>query len=469
VSPPSLTNRQSRQTVSKRLGKAQLSLVEHALCPLDAKLTLQPSFLFETAYFFTDKNRNRKKAKAKVGALDGMSPHDELYLWGLLSLVFSQPKASADFFATPYYCLRNLGLISADKKGGREFQLFRAAIKRLAGIRYQNDRFYDPIRGEHRDVSFGFLNYSLPLDPKSSRSWRFAWDPIFFELCQATGGALSFDLDLYRQLDPAARRLYLFLKKVFWRRDVSPALELRHLAIDVLGFAPTMSLKQLKWKLLRVISELLDSRLLRLPDEFTDLKALIERHAKGVFRVRLYRGDAFNQTTSMTSYDIFDSPLYDPLHSIGFDDRMIARLIDRYSLTLLEQWADITLAALERKGQKFFTESPQAYFMDSLKAAAARKRTPPDWWRELRRREREMERNQEEQKQHVFSDESDEVFEQYIQNQARDVFQSVMKKLVSDLRSAGQSEPEARTNAEHMARMHLRNRFRKEHPEFTGS
>ena len=64
----------------------------------------------------------------------------------------------------------------------------------------QSDAFYDPIRGEHRAVSFGFLNYSLPLGEESSRAWRFAWDPIFFELAQATGGALSFDLTLYRQL-----------------------------------------------------------------------------------------------------------------------------------------------------------------------------------------------------------------------------------------------------------------------------
>lgn len=64
-------------------------------------------------------------------------------------------------------------------------------------MRYQNDAFYDPVRGESRAVSFGLFNYSLPLDLGSSRAWRFAWDPIFFELALATGGALSFDLSLY--------------------------------------------------------------------------------------------------------------------------------------------------------------------------------------------------------------------------------------------------------------------------------
>ena len=95
------------------------------------------------------------------------------YLLPILSLALSQPEPTADFFATPYYCLRQLGLITSDKRGGREFESFRAALKRLAGIRYQNDAFYDPVRGEHRDVSFGFLNYSLPLDSNSSRSCRY--------------------------------------------------------------------------------------------------------------------------------------------------------------------------------------------------------------------------------------------------------------------------------------------------------
>lgn len=103
-------------------------------------------------------------------------------------------------------------------------------------MRYHNDAFYDPVRGEHRAVSFGFLNYSLPLAPHCSRAWRFGWAPIFFELAQAAGGALSFDLGLYRQLDAATRRLYLYLKKIFWRREITGTIDLRHLAVDVLGF-----------------------------------------------------------------------------------------------------------------------------------------------------------------------------------------------------------------------------------------
>ena len=78
-------------------------------------------------------------------------------------------------------------------------------------------------------MSFGFLSYSLPLDPESGRAWRFAWDPIFFELVAATGGHVWFDLTTYRGLDPASRRLFLFVCKVFARRETTPRMNVRHL------------------------------------------------------------------------------------------------------------------------------------------------------------------------------------------------------------------------------------------------
>ena len=152
------------------------------------------------------------------------------------------------------------------KTGGRRFDLFRASIGRLSTVSYRNDHFYDPIRGEHRSVGFGFLSYSLPVDPESSRAWRFAWDPIFFEFCQASAGALRFDFEMYRALDPACRRLYLLLKKIFWRADVSPEFDLHDLAVNVIGFAATQETWKLKQKVVRCIEILLAHRIIRLPE-----------------------------------------------------------------------------------------------------------------------------------------------------------------------------------------------------------
>ncbi|MGA2035748.1 MAG: hypothetical protein ABSG68_26165 [Thermoguttaceae bacterium] len=106
-----------------------------------------------------DGNRHRKEARVRVTCPDGLSPADEFLLWGLLSLTFSQPRPTADFYATLYYCLRRLGsLDTTANRGSRNYDLFRSSIGRLSTVAYRNDHFYDPIRGEHRDVGFGFLS-----------------------------------------------------------------------------------------------------------------------------------------------------------------------------------------------------------------------------------------------------------------------------------------------------------------------
>ncbi|MCG8653199.1 MAG: hypothetical protein MI861_25385, partial [Pirellulales bacterium] len=61
------------------------------------------------------------------------------------------------------------------------------------------------------------------------------------------------------------------------------------------------------------------------------------------------------------------------------------RLIARYPVRLLEEWVDITQAAIERFGMTFFKKSPPAFLVDSLSKAHQGKRTPPDWWHEIRR------------------------------------------------------------------------------------
>ena len=162
--------RKSRPKTSRHCGLAQHSLVEHALCPLDARVSIAPGMLHETSYQYTDRNRNRKTANAQIAAPFGLSPNDELYLYGLLSLTFTQVDPEADFYATPHWCLRQLGIVDSVNQQNTRYRGFRDAIRRLAGVVYTNDSLWDPIRGEHRDVAFGFLKYSLPIDPNSSRA-----------------------------------------------------------------------------------------------------------------------------------------------------------------------------------------------------------------------------------------------------------------------------------------------------------
>lgn len=131
-------------------------------------------------------------------------------LWGLLARTFAPPGPSTEFHATPHYCLRRPGLIESNaSKGGKDYLLFRETVRRLARVIYENTACYDPIRGEHRDSAFGFLKYRLPIDPGSSRAWRFVWDQQFFEVCRATSGRLWPDLATYRTLDLISRRLFV--------------------------------------------------------------------------------------------------------------------------------------------------------------------------------------------------------------------------------------------------------------------
>lgn len=403
VRPPSI-RRSTRRTPSvrdARGGLAQLTLVEHAICPLDDTRSLVENLMHRTGFYFTDRNGHSTFANVTISAAHGLSAHDEYYLWGLLALTFAQPDPGIEFWATPHYCLRQLGCLGKStnpqpgkgrlSKGGVNYAQFRASIKRLAAVFYQCDRFYDPLRGEHRDRGFGFLKYDLPIDSDSPRAWRIVWDPLFFEYCQATVGRFFFDLSMYRRLDCASRRLFLVLHKIFWRRDRSPAFDVRHLAVHVLGFSATIEMRDLKIKLVRCMEKLLSAGVLTLPGHTTTCKQLITKKAKGCYAVQFHRGSYFDKpseaNTSSLPLNLADSPLYDPLRTIGFTDSRIRGILRAYTPSRIQLWADITLAKLEHEGPEGFTNCPEAYFLDNLKEAASGKRTPPDWWRELVKRE----------------------------------------------------------------------------------
>ena len=96
-----------RTQQDKSVGVGQLSVVEHALCPLDSQRAV--NLVHRTSYRFTDTQRRRQTARVRVFAPLGLLPGDELYLWGLLALTLSQPEPDNSFDATPHWCLRQLG------------------------------------------------------------------------------------------------------------------------------------------------------------------------------------------------------------------------------------------------------------------------------------------------------------------------------------------------------------------------
>jgi len=451
-------------------GRAQLTLVEHSLCPLDTAVSLVRGLTHRSEFYYLDENRHRRKAEAEVICPFGLSPVDEFYLWGLVALSLSQPQATAEFYATPHYCLTELGVIEPGVgqggRGGKNYELFRQAIRRLAAVTYVNDRFYDPIRGEHRSVAFGFLSYSLPQDPKSSRAWRIAWDPIFFEFCQAARGSLNFDLELYRDLDFAGRRLFLLLKKIFHRNAHSPAFDAKHLGVNVLGFSQTIDVWNLKAKLAQVAKRLAERELITLPDGSTGTKGLFEKKGVGEYTIRFQRGRYFEKKPeSETKLATIVPALYAPLAAIGLDDATITRVLSRYKVQIIQVWADITLAAKEKR-PGFFKISPQAYFMDNIEKASQGVRTPPDWWyayrKEADRRERESSASLLNLPDVGNATVEGDAFENYLQNEARSTFEDLFERLRREYEQGGQSPREAARNANDSARTHMRHRFQKD-------
>jgi hypothetical protein len=292
-------------------------------------------------------------------------------------------------------------------------------------------------------VRFGLFSYRLPLDPDSSRAWRFHWDAQFFEFVKATGGSLRFDLELYRRLSPAGRRLFLFVSKVFVRSPQTPRMDLRHLAVDVLGLSATLPVKHLLAKLRRICAELAAERVIVELQRDT-----IQKRDTGRYDVVLHRGQEPRQR-QYAAMGVSESPLLEPLQSIGLDEAGIQRVLRQFPPSKVREWADITLAAKERFGMRFFKRSPVAYFLDNLKKAAAEGRTPPDWWNDIRKAE---EREQARHDRNRAGRKKPTVTE----NEAnRQLFERVRGDLFHQLRSAGLDERSALREASRQARRHI--------------
>jgi len=439
-------------------GLGQLTLVEHCLCPLDARSALQRNLVHECEYVFHTTKNGRQTGRVRVHCPAGLSPTDEFFLWGMLGVTLAQEQPSFDVHATPHYWLRQLGCISEASKGGKSYERFREAVRRLSCVHYENDRFYDPIQGEHRAVSFGLLSYSLPMNPDSSRAWRIVWDPLFFDFLEATGSHLAFDLQTYRDLDLASRRLFLLLKKIFWRRHNSPWFDVRHLAVNVIGFSAELETRTLKAKLKRCAETLIERKIIRLPEGTSEVGELFQKQSKGEYGVRFWRGSYFNsERDAKAKAWRVDSPLAEPLERIGFDAANIQRILGRHRHADVQLWADVTLAAMEHKGSGFFRRNPEAYFLDNIKHAAKGQRTPPDWFHELRKAEevrnaRAASRNRGPRK----GGRAGEATNAHKSGLERVAFENLLEDVFASFRAAGQSAEAAQQNAERMLQEHSR-------------
>lgn len=329
----------------------------------------------------------------------GLQSIDEFVLWGLMGMSLSHKQPDPVFMATPYWIIQQLGM----SIGGFQYDQLRASLERLAVVAYQNTAFYNPVTQQHERVTLHFFSSYLPTrgrgaDVDTERAWRIEWSPMFFKMCQATGGTLLFDLDLYRELTPAARRLFLKLKDRFWRSK-RVFLNVDDLTIHGLGFSADRPLKKRKYDLIGCIRELLDHGIIELGRGHQDPNDLFLKRGKGVYVVQFFEGDYFRrplpERTTTQQRAIASDPLYQPLRAIGVDEAGIRRVFKQCSRGLIQRWIRVTDAAIHEHPHGFpgFKTSPAAFFMDAIQ----NERMPPDWIysheKERKRQEWEVERH----------------------------------------------------------------------------
>ncbi len=374
-----------------REGIAQLSLLETALWPLDG--TRRPSTEHRTTYSF-GKGRDQGQAQVTVRSALGLQTFDEFVLWGLLGASLDRrQETDAVLSATPHWLLKWLGL----QIGGSQYAELRESLLRLSTASYQNTGFYNPETQEHEYVSFQFLSFLLPTIGglgrvvDNDRCWRIEWNPAFFRFSKLTGGSLLFDLDLYRQLTPASRRLFLKLKDRFWRTKVVH-LNVEDLTINGLGFSADRPLFKRKYDLTVCLRELLDHGVIDLGRGQTDVKQLFWKRSKGCYVVVCYEGEYFRQPQAARTQSqlnaIQTDPLFEPLQKVGLDVAAIRRVFAEHPRGRIRQWLSITEAALHEKPQGFpgFRVSPAAFLIDGLQ----NNRLPPDWMHTHEKRQREL-------------------------------------------------------------------------------
>lgn len=323
-------------------GMSQVSIVETALSPLDYQPGSSLKHISEFVYYTSD--RKRHTGQVTVSAPEGLSPTDELILYGLLAITFADRNPVLELTATPHFLCRQLGL----PIGGAHYKRLRESISRLSTVHYRNSAWWDRQRGHHRDVGFHFLSHDLPVESaKNERSrepWTMIWDPLFFRQIIQAQGFIWFDFETYRALkQPAARRGYLLLQKIFHHRDLTPKFDLKSFAINQLGYSSTLELKSIRQKIKKMI-EIWQN--LGVVANDIDPELFFEREGPGRWSICLPRGTRFenkiNPRPWTRAHDPKEHPAYELLQQIGLTDNEINSVFQEHQ----DQLIFVTRAAL---------------------------------------------------------------------------------------------------------------------------
>ena len=427
-------------------GIAQLSLVEHSLSPLKGT---KDCFVHETEYKYYPEGRS-ETAKARVTCPLGFQPKkDELVLWGALAVACE--GENNELLTSGSYLLKRLGM----SVSGRQMRDLRQSIYRLGQASYFNERFYDPIRREHRAVGFGFLSHDLPEKEDSYRPWRISFDPVFFDFCQAEKGHLGFDLALYRSLKPVTRRMFHKLKKILYNRPATQSFDVRQFAINVLGCSPDRPQKKFNETVSNAATELIEVGVL---SNFSMTKV-----RKGIFQARFYRGEHFDKkpTTTIGNSKICNHPLFESLRKLGLTEKRVLNVVNNYKTQLVATWADVTLYRIEH--QLPFEKSPAAFFNHYLQLGAQGKATPPDWYVAQKKKERTQVTNEfavqlQTKSAKEKNDQIGREFNTYLANE-RESYERIARTLAESFEQKGSLPEDAKKDGVSKAQQIMRKQF----------
>ena len=322
-------------------GMSQVSLVETALSPLDYAPDTPIKHVSD--FFYTTKERKRRKGQVTVNAPGGLSPTDELTLYGLLAITFADTRPVLELTATPHFLCRQLGL----PIGGDHYKRLRESIHRLSLVHYHNSAWWDRQRSEHRDIGFHFLSHDLPSENRDSERgrepWSIVWNPLFFRLVLQSQGFIWFDFATYRDLkQPAARRGFLLLQKIFHHSDISPRFDLHSFAVNQLGYSPKLELKSIRQKLKKVIEIWQE---LGIVARDMDHELFFRKESPGRWTLCLPRGPRFDEQTVRPRVKPLhpeDHPTWEILLQLGLTHQEILTVFDKHH----EQMIYVTRAAI---------------------------------------------------------------------------------------------------------------------------
>ena len=419
--------------------------------------------MHETSFPIFRKGKPRLTARVEVDCPRGLKPYDEYLFHGLLSLALAEPDQSPVYYATANFILTRLGL----NNGGRGYFDLEDAMGRLESATYRCWNFFHPIQREVvKYISFGFVKRCVPLENEAERGWKFVFDEQFFSFANHAYGGLKFPFHLYRRYDPAARRLFLFLRKIFHRRTQTHSIDLDRISDGILGYNPAYRSWEKKRQVLAAASQLLDTGVIALSEGSSSLKDEFRKVAKGKYTMVFHRGK--NGTSQTVSQQLRESSLYTMLHSLNLSDRAISDVVQTCPSGMVKQWIQITLAAKDRS---LIRTTPAAYFPDNVRNARNGKRTPPDWWSELQKAEdrRQWQEAGKVLRSHLKTQAKARgvaipTFEEYMRTQeTQEAFDKVLGDVFDVFSQDGSlNEHQRRELSEHHAERHMRNRYKQE-------